>query len=147
MAFPQEPLNPLKDPVDRVRILVGDIDPLDIELSYEMYEYFLLIKEGNENEAAIAAINALVARYAKAMEEDVDGVSAKWKQRYEGYKEQIEVVRKEIGTYEIYAGGLSRQERICDRWNNDLRDSTITVGQSTGRFTELDKNRSGFYYR
>ena len=128
MPFPREPLNPEFDPVDRVRLKVGDFNPLEVELSYELYDYFLLTSDYNENKAAILAAKALIAKYARAMEEETDDTKVKLQERYLGYKELHDDLLRAIADFEPYAGGLSMKERIGDRLNNDLRDNQVTVG-------------------
>lgn len=134
MPFPQEPHNPANSAVDRVRLNVGDFDPLEVELTYELYDYFLTTAAGDENKATFLAADALISKYARAMAESTDEVSANFKERFEGYKELKDTLYRKLGQFEIYAGGLSRSERIGDRLNNDLRDNVVTVGQSHGMF-------------
>lgn len=132
MPFPQEPLNPTDSAVDRVRLLVGDIDPIDVELVHELYEYFLVTNEGDEGLSALQAVKALVAKYAKYVEEETDYVKAKWKERYEGYRDLQNELIKTTANFSIYASGISWAERSNDRCNVDLRDNQFTVGKASG---------------
>tara|TARA_R110000803_G_scaffold13482_1_gene37868 strand:- start:16356 stop:16826 length:471 start_codon:yes stop_codon:yes gene_type:complete len=138
MAFPTDPLNPENNPVDRVRLLVGDIDPGDLELIEDLYIYFLDANAQDEPKAAVQALKALVAKYAKAMEEVVGDVEVKLQQRYRGYSDLLDKFLKDpaygvLGTINLYAGGLSFSEKRTDALNSDLRNSPFTVGSATSR--------------
>jgi len=138
MAFPQDPLNPDDCAVDRVRILVGDIDCYDVELSDDLYIYFLDSNEQNESKAAVQALKALVAKYAKGMEEIVGDVEVNFKQRYEGYVDLLKKYLKDpsyglMGTINLYAGGLSFSEKRSDELDTDLKTSPFAVVSSLKR--------------
>ncbi len=138
MAFPQDPLNPDDCAVDRVRILVGDIDCYDVELSEDLYIYFLDNNEQDESKAAVQALKALVSKYAKGMEEIVGDVEVNFKQRYEGYSDLLKKYLKDpsyglMGTINLYAGGLSLSEKREDELTSDLRTSPFTTGSSVKR--------------
>lgn len=138
MAFPTDPLDPTNNAVDRVRILVGDIDPSDVELDEVLYQYFLDVNSDDENLAAVQALKALVAKYAKACEEVVGDVEVKFKERYEGYSDLLDKFLKDpsfgiLGTIQLYAGGLSFTEKRTDALDSDLRGSPFTVGSQVRR--------------
>lgn len=141
MPFPNEPLDPVNSAVDRVRLTVGDFEPLEVELDYELYNYFLLTSADDENKASIMAINALIAKYSRAMEESTNETSVKLRERLLGYRELKDSIVKASASFEIYASGLSRKERVQDRRNNDLRDNQLAVGQANGNFSSIHKNQ------
>lgn len=132
MPFPHEPLNPAHDPIDEVRLLVGDFNPLEVELSYELYDYFITESEGLVSKAAVIACKALVAKYARAMEEETDDTHVKLQERYLGYKELLSDLTRSTADFTPYSGGLSKSERIADRLNPDLRDHPLTAGLDKG---------------
>lgn len=140
MSFPDHPLDPANSAVDRVRLLVGDIDKHDMEFSEDLYAYFLSENSDNEGLAAIQALKALVAKYAKAMEEIVGDVEVKFKQRYEGYRKLLDDFLKDpsysfTGEITPYAGGISFNERLTDRCTSDLRDNPFSAGSALRRST------------
>lgn len=137
MAFPATPLDPANNAVDRVRIIVGDVDPGDVEMVEDLYIYFLDSNAQDESLAAIQALKALVAKYAKAMEEIVGDVEVKFQQRYQGYSDLLDKLLKDpsfglLGVVTPYAGGLSFTEKRTDALDSDLRGSPFSVG-SAGR--------------
>tara|TARA_R110000823_G_scaffold261418_10_gene382209 strand:- start:13455 stop:13928 length:474 start_codon:yes stop_codon:yes gene_type:complete len=138
MAFPTDSLDPATNAVDRVRLLVGDVDPGDVEFVEQLYIYFLDSNAQDENLSAIQALKALVAKYAKAMDEVVGDVQITLKQRYEGYKDLLDTYLKDpafgfLGTIQPYAGGLSYSEGRTDQLNTDLRGVSFSVGSSKNR--------------
>ncbi|WP_199449755.1 hypothetical protein [Vibrio harveyi] len=140
MPFPQEPLNPALDPVDRIRLKIGDIDPYMIEFSYELYDYFLTDAGGDEGKATLTACKALIAKYSRACEEETDETKIKERERLQGLRELLKDLQLDVGNVQIYASGLSRCERVRDRLDNDMRDNTLTVGERSGMFSHPLKN-------
>lgn len=117
---------------------MGDIDPGDVEFTDELYSYFLTAQSEDEVKAAIQALQALVAKYAKAMEEKVGDVEIKFKERYEGYQDLLDKYLKDpvyglFGSITPYAGGLSFAEKRSDEGNSDLRSSPFSTGSSLRR--------------
>ncbi|NIQ05154.1 MAG: hypothetical protein GWO20_05315 [Candidatus Korarchaeota archaeon] len=138
MTFPTDPLDPANSARDRVRILVGDIDTCDIELDNALYDYFLIVNNDDEDLAAVQALKALVAKYAKAMSEAVGDQEINLKQRYEGYNDLLDKFLKDpafgiLGVISPYAGGLSFSEKRTDAVDSDLRGSRFTVGSASRR--------------
>jgi hypothetical protein len=137
MPFPQEPLNPEKSDVDKIRLRVGDFDHLNVELSHALYEYFLLVSEDNLGKATILAAKALVAKYSRAMEEETDAVKAKVTDRLEGYRLLLGELQRDFSNFSIYASGISTCERVEDRLTHGLRDNALVVGEGTGHFSKI----------
>ncbi len=119
--------------VEEVRLKVGDIEPLEYEFDDQFYEYWLLMNSDDVDKAAVDACKALVAKYANAMDEVTNEVEGKWTQRYEGYIYLLYRLEADLhlNSIKIYCGGLSKSERVADRCDSDLRDSTIIAGQAT----------------
>ena len=137
MAFPDDPLDPANSDIDKCRINVGDTDPNALELSNDLYQYFLDINDNNIGLASIEALKAIVAQYARGMLEVVGDEEASWQQRYEGYKDLLMMYTKDpsyslLGTLSVYAGGLSKTERITDALNPDLRVNEFVAGRANG---------------
>lgn len=77
-------LDPTKNPIHRLRIAVGDIEEDDYLLEDGVYQYFLDVS-ATEGEATLKALDALIARCARLVDETTDEVSAKWSQLYTHY--------------------------------------------------------------
>ena len=140
MAFPTDPLDPANSAVDRVRLTVGDVDVSDVEFSEELYQYFIDNNAADEGLASIQALKALVAKYAKAMEETVGDVEVKFQQRFSGYRKLLDDLLKDpayslLGVIQPYAGGLSFTEKCSDLNNSDLRTNQFTAGSAVRRST------------
>lgn len=138
MAFPEDQLDPELCAVDRVRILVGDTDCFDVEMPEALYIYFLDNNNQEEVPAAIQALKALVSKYAKGMQEVVGDVEYDFRDRYEGYSKLLNKYLKDpsfggMGTIQLYAGGLSYEEKINDYLNDDLMSTPFSVGSSSRR--------------
>ena len=89
MAFPQSSLDPANNAVDRIRLRIGDVFPYDIEYDEALYEYFLSINGDDETLAAIQAVEGLVAKYSRAMEERSGELEAKYREKLLGYRELL----------------------------------------------------------
>ena len=148
ISFPTDPLDPANNAVDRVRLIVGDVDSGDVEFVEDLYIYFLDSNSQDEPQAALQALKALVAKYSKAMNEIVGDVEVDLKQRYEGYQDLLEKLLKDpafgiLGVSVPYAGGLSFTEKRTDALDSDLRGSPFTIGSVGGRASQ--GYNSGFF--
>ena len=143
--FPETNLDPANNLVDRVRIHAGDIDECEVELSNDLYQYFLDSNDQDVGLAAIQALKALVAKYANGMNTVEGDVEENFRQRFEGYKELLDKFTKDptyslLGAITPYAGGLSKTERLNDCNDPDLRVSEFYAGSANSR------SRLDFYY-
>lgn len=101
--------NPAEVATDRIRLMIGDTDNNELDLSNNTINYYLTTAKGNETKTALLCINALLVKYARYDNEVVGEVEVDYRRRYENYlslKKQLEV--GSIGFF--YAGGIDKPE-------------------------------------
>ncbi len=129
MAFTNNPVNSV---VDRLRLKVGDTDILDEGLSDEVYEYLYQANDSNENRAALEALKMLVFKYAKLVREEAGTVVAYENERYEHYKQMLDLVTKDpsfsfLLAGKAYAGGLTKEDRRMNPSSDPFRLGETTL--------------------
>ena len=82
MAYTGDPAN---NPIDAVRLLVGDTDPSAEILTDAEYQYFLDLTNNAVIPAAILAARTIAAKYALLVNEEVGEVKISYEQRYKHY--------------------------------------------------------------
>lgn len=86
MSFTGDPVNRVSD---RLRLMIGDTDPLEEGLTDEVYEYVLSKNDNNENRAALECLRYLVAKYANFVTEKAGGLFVKDSERFEQYSKLL----------------------------------------------------------
>lgn len=121
MAFKNNPL----DPIDRMRLLIGDIDP-DLPLVEDQwYAYYLSQNNNNEKKTAIQVAKNILAQYANsASRERVDQVEIYGKEQFDSYLKWLKdlVTNPALGLLSPampYAGGISRTDFCTNNANPD----------------------------
>jgi hypothetical protein len=113
MAFTDNPLNPL----DRIRLKIGDID-VDFEIiSDQWYQYYLNLGY-TENAVALEIARKILAQYAGSGAREREGqVEVYGKERFDSYLKWLkDLVNSGLMSPAIpYAGGIS----ISDMVDND----------------------------
>lgn len=131
MSFTNDPIN---NPIDRIRLIVGDSDPCEEGLADDIYLYLLDKHSGSENKAALEALRYLVTQYANYVTEKAGGLFVKESEKYKQYKELLNMYTKDPTNSLLkaglpFAGGISKsdiEDNACNPDNN-LIDSQIKV--------------------
>ena len=115
--------NPATNPIDRVRLLVGDVFS-DFEiLDDNTYQYFLDKYNGDEMLAAIAAAKVIKFQIAKAPTRETAGKYEVWSNFAQLYSDALDdlIDKGESSLYVgmPYAGGISRQDMWLNNRNRD----------------------------
>lgn len=122
MAFTNDPSLPR----DRVRMSVGDVDPLNEYLTDSWYDYYLTENDGNETLAAIDAAKSILVRFTNNTREKVDQVEIWGNDQFDNYlawlKNFIEnPALSGLSSPVPFGGGTSKKdiaERRADSDNN-----------------------------
>lgn len=120
MPYTNDPQN---NPVDRIRLNVGDIWD-DIEyLTDADYQYFLDAAGGNENRATMDAVRAILFKLTRMTRErtgDIEVYGGDW---FSNYMKALQLILKDpniaISVAVPYAGGISRSDMQANRCNPD----------------------------
>jgi len=105
---------------DEVRFLVGDTDTSDQQLSDEEIAY-LLTEYTNPRVAAVAAVKAIIAKYARLVTKEVGDLRLQYSDRLANYKNLLVTLEKEtaFSTVVPYAGGISKSDKDSVRDDSD----------------------------
>jgi len=120
--FTDDPTNP----IDRIRLKVGDTDNHNEYLDDRWYTYYLSSTNGNEVIASIEIAKAILVRFTGHTREVVDQVEIYGNQRFEQYLKWLKdfVDNPNLSGFRSpvpFAGGIPRQdmfERRSDPDNN-----------------------------
>lgn len=115
--------DPQNNPVDRIRLNVGDIWD-DIEyLTDADYQYFLDAANGNENRATMDAVRAILFKLTRMTRErtgDIEVYGGDW---FSNYMKALQLILKDpniaISLAVPYAGGISRSDMQANRCDPD----------------------------
>lgn len=138
--------NPATNPIDRVRLNVGDIWP-DMEMLHdEDYQYFLDKNNGNENRASIDAARAILFALTRMTRErtgDIEVYGADW---FNNYRKALEMIIKDpnlsLSLAMPYAGGISLSDMAQ---NNANPDNNQVVKFRVGCNVWKDSCKGGVY--
>jgi hypothetical protein len=116
--------SPATNPIDRVRLLVGDVFT-DFEiLDDNTYQYFLDKYNGDEMLAAIAAAKVIKFQIAKTPTREKAGNYEVWSEFAERYTDALDdlIDKGETSLYVgmPYAGGISRSDMLKNNLNRDV---------------------------
>lgn len=104
--------DPAANDRDKVRFLIGDTDTNDQQVSDEEIAY-LLTSEGSVPGAAVAAVQALIAKFSRLVDKSVGDLSISYSQRVGQYEKLLRqlVQRRALRTGTPYAGGISESDK------------------------------------
>ncbi len=120
----------LSTDLNRVRLMVGDTDADERQLSDEEVEY-MLDTHGSVGVAAVHAARAIMARYARLVTKAVGDLRIAYSDRHGHYRELVdylETLATADDPYQIYVGGLSFDEARSDLRDTDLPPPRFEVG-------------------
>jgi hypothetical protein len=120
MPYTHDPAN---NPIDRIRLNVGDIWE-DMEMLADAdYQYFLDAANGNENRATMDAARAILFKLTRMTRErtgDIEVYGGDW---FSNYMKALQLILKNpdisISLAVPYAGGISRSDMQANRCDPD----------------------------
>lgn len=120
MPYQHDPAN---NPIDRIRLNVGDIwDDMEM-LSDADYQYFLDAANGNERRATMDAVRAILFKLTRMTRErtgDIEVYGGDW---FNNYMKALQLILKDpnisISLAVPYAGGISRSDMQANRCDPD----------------------------
>lgn len=120
MPYTHDPAN---NPIDRIRLNVGDIwDDMEM-LADADYQYFLDAANGNENRATMDAVRAILFKLTRMTRErtgDIEVYGGDW---FNNYMKALQLILKDpnisISLAVPYAGGISRSDMQANRCDPD----------------------------
>lgn len=97
---------------DQVRFLIGDTDTTDQQLSDEEID-FLITNEGNAVGGAVAAVRAILAKYARLTDKSVGDLRLSYSQRKGAYESLLRSLerRRALRKATPFAGGITKTDK------------------------------------
>lgn len=148
MPYQNDPAN---NPIDRIRLNVGDTwDDMEM-LTDADYQYFLDAADGNERRATMDAVRAILFKLTRMTRErtgDIDVYGAEW---FNNYYKALQLILKDpnisVSVAMPYAGGISRADMEANRCNPD----TFRIGIGMYKIAQRDCHSiqgecNGFYF-
>lgn len=129
MAFTNDPVH---NPIDRIRLITGDVNEFEEGLSDEVYQYVYDKHTQNENKAALECLQYLVNKYANYVTEKAGGLFTKESELYKQYKDLLDSYTKDPSKMLLtpglpYVGGISKSELEENFCNSDLNTVNTTI--------------------
>ena len=137
MAFTDDVLNP----IDRIRLTIGDTDPDNPLISSQWYQWYLS-KDYTENAVALEIARKILAMYAGEGARQRGQVEVYGKERFDSYLQWLkDLVANGITSAPIpYAGGQSLKDMIENDSNLD-NVRTVATLRSQGLFLMIKITR------
>lgn len=112
--------DPANSDRDAVRLLVGDTDTNDQQLTDEEVTYFLT-EEGEVKRAAVRSARAIGARYARLVDKAVGDLRQSYSHRQRHYEDLATRLDREasVSTALVYAGGISDADKTTVEEDTD----------------------------
>lgn len=112
--------DPICNPIDRIRLVIGDVDVEDECLTDDIYLYVLRKNEGNEQKAALECLLYLISKYASYVTEKAGGMFIKESEKFTQFSTLYKMLKNDptselFGTLRGYVGGISKS----DIYNNE----------------------------
>lgn len=119
----------LTDPVNRVRLMIGDTNEADKQLYDEEIQTFLDSTSSELGAAGLAA-RALAGRYARAVDKWVGDLKLLASQRYRHYLDLVENLSGASATIRgmPFAGGIRYSGKQAIEENDDLVVPSFRIG-------------------
>lgn len=126
--------SPTSDPIDEVRLLIGDTDEDNEVLTDEEISYYI-VKRGVGLAAAIGAAYAMAAEFSKLADETAGDVEVKWAQRARAALALAEKLQGQFNGSDgnavpvnVYAGGISVTDMQTRNANPDRVQGKFSIG-------------------
>ncbi len=129
--------DPTNVPLDELRLLVGDIDGGDPQLTDEEMLYYLT-DDGSTLGAAIAAVQGLIALFARKVDKASGDLRLSYSQRKDNYEGLLNQLQRKMSTRHAtpVAGGLSKARKKTVEQDTDRVAPAIVRDQFTYPGTE-----------
>lgn len=113
----------------RVRMLIGDTNSADAQLTDEEIDFFT-DTYGNVFFAAAAACDAVASRYARNVSKTVGPLSLQFGDRQQQYRDLAARLRYQgaTGGLAVYAGGISQSDKDTLEADTDRVNPQFAVG-------------------
>lgn len=131
MAFTNDPNNP----VDRVRIRVGDTDPLNEFVDNVWYNYYLTENTNNETLTAIDIAKLILVNFTSNTREKVDQVEIWGNDKFDNYLDWLKSFIENpslsgLGSPSPYASGISLSDMETYKQDSDVNSLPFSVGDT-----------------
>lgn len=140
MPFTNDPSN---NPIDRIRLAIGDADPCYEFLGDESYQYYLSKNNDNENRTIIDCARAILFTLARRTRERAGDLEVYSSEAFNQYERALKLILKDptLYLYSIspYAGGISRQDMADNDNDTDVPNKPFFIGFSEGIPAYLNK--------
>ena len=145
--------DPLNNPVDRIRLSVGDTDNYEEGLSDDVYLYVLgkNTTDGavNEGLTAVECLRYLLAKYANYVTEKAGGLFVKESEKFEQYRILLDKYTKDPSFSLLkagmpYAGGISKSDAAANAQNPDNRLVEYREESDLPKFTPTSFRGNGY---
>lgn len=139
--------NPQNNPIDRIRLAIGDAD-CDYEfLDDNSYEYYLEKNNNNENRTILDCARAILFTLARRTRERAGDIEVYGSEAFRQYESALKLILKnpDMYVYTIvpYAGGISRQDMYDNDNDTDVPNKPFFIGFSQGFPSYLNKKVYG----
>jgi hypothetical protein len=130
--------DPAQSPLWSLRFAIGDTNASSPMMTDAELNYLLLLNDGDEADAAVAAVVKIMAKLARLCDETVGSVSKSWSQMRDGYKDLLVDLRRIASSSGgmPFVGGISHTQNRLPYTNRD------TVRPQFG--TRMMRNRRGY---
>ena len=125
---------------DAVRLQIGDTDTTDQQLTDEEIDYFL-DQEDSVLDAALAAVRAILALYARLVDKSVGDLRQSYSQRLAAYQALEARLKKQTVVYGApVAGGISQARKDTVEEDDDRVAPAFARDQFSHPGTESSDN-------
>ncbi len=135
--------NPQNNPVDRIRLAVGDADSCYEFLDDNSYEYYLSKNNENENRTILDCARAILFTLARRTRERAGDIEVYGGDVFRQYESALKLILKDPSLYAYtitpYAGGISRQDMADNDNDPDTPNKPFFIGFSEGFPSYLNK--------
>ena len=135
--------NPLINPIDALRLEVGDTDCKDVWLDDNDYKYFLANNVGDRKGCIHAAASAILFKLARYTRERVGQVEVYGAEAYKNYADALERKAKSLYFGRVnpisFFGGVYRDDMVANATDPAIVDQPFYRGQSDGEADFLTK--------
>lgn len=143
MAYTNDPLNSI---IDRIRIMVGDVNEYEEGMSDEVYQYIIDKHTEddvvNEAQTALEVLRGLVAKYANFVTEKAGGLFIKDSEKYAQYKDLLDEWTKNPSSGFMkagagFAGGIYKDDMEDNSSNGNSNLNPFSLGDKSASFNNF----------